>query len=373
MEGISQDCLFLQRIAGVLKEEKFTLIDIGCSLGIDQLWRLYGDRLRAVAFDPNIEECARLSARETNPGVKYVAAFVGLRPDHPFARQKIGKPHWGNNPWTRLSVWRTFQIRQKEIENLSSEEKTRINAWTQTQLADANQPIYLADFLLRNDINDIDFIKLDVDGPDFEILHSLEDVFAAAQVIAVGMEVNFFGSAAETDHTFHNTDRFLRNKGFGLFQLTARRYSVAALPSRYLWAEPCQSEFGRPVQGDALYVRDICDPAHADFAATLSSEKLLKAASIFGAFQLPDCAAEILLKFREKLVGKCDVETLLDILAAQVQQSAESVLKYKEYIAAFERDKDIFYRLRHRPQSTVRRALGFLKAFYRNQIRGRLF
>ena len=360
MEGL-QGSLFLRRIADVLVEEKFTLIDVGCSGGIDSQWRIYGDKLRAVGFDPNIEECARLEAQETNPGVKYVAAFVGLRPDHPFAHQKIGKPHWGNNPWTRLSVSRSLQIRQKEIENLSWEAKTRINARNQTQLTDSNQTVYLADFLLKNDINDIDFIKLDVDGPDFEILHSLEDVLAAAQVIAVGMEVNFFGSVAETDHTFHNTDRFLRNKGFGLFQLTVRRYSVAALPSRYLLAEPCQSEFGRPFQGDALYVRDVCDPAHAEFAATLSSEKLLKAAAIFGAFQLPDCAAEILLKFREKFVGKCDVETLLDILAAQVQQSAESVLKYKEYIAAFERDKDIFYLLRHRPRSTVRRALGFLR------------
>ena len=337
MEGISQDCLFLQRIAGVLKEEKFTLIDIGCSLGIDQLWRLYGDRLRAVAFDPNIEECARLSAQETNPDVKYVAAFVGLRPNHPFAQQKIGKPHWGNNPWARLSVARTLDIRQKEIENMSSNEKTKINAWNQAQLADSNQPVYLAEFLSENEINDIDFIKLDVDGADFEILHSLEDVFADGRVIGVGMEVNFIGSGAETDHTFHNTDRFMRNRGFDLFNLTIRRYSTAALPSRYLASGPGQSEVGRPLQGDALYVRDICNPMHADFAVNLSPEKLLKAAAIFAAFHLPDCAAEVLLKFRAELASRCDVESLLDTLAAQIQQGAKSVLSYKEYIAAFEK------------------------------------
>jgi FkbM family methyltransferase len=357
MEGISQDCSFVRCVADALTEERFTLVDIGCSGGIDDLWRLYGDRLRAVAFDPNIDECARLEAQETNPGIKYVAAFVGLRSDHPFARQKTGKPHLGNNPWARLGIARTLQIRQEEIENMSSEEKTKINAWTATRLADSNQPVYLPDFLSERQIDDIDFIKLDVDGPDFEILHSLEDVFADARVIGAGMEVNFVGSGAETDHTFHNTDRFMRKQGFDLFNLTVRRYSVAALPSRYLLAQPAQSELGRPLQGDALYIRDLCNPGQADFVANLSPEKLLKAAAIFAAFNLPDCAAEILLKFRAKLASRCDVEKLLDILAAQVQRGAESVLSYKEYIAAFEKDQDLFYLPPRRPPLTAASAL----------------
>ena len=67
-------------------------------------------------------------------------------------------------------------------------------------------------------------------------------------------------------------------------------------------------------------MRDICNPLHADFAVNLSAEKLLKAAAIFAAFHLPDCAAEVLLKFRAELASRCDVESLLDTLAAQIQQ-----------------------------------------------------
>jgi hypothetical protein len=343
MQGISRDCKFLQRAAGVLKQEQFTLIDVGCSGGFDPGWRLFGDKLQAVGFDPNVEECERLTSKEALRSVRYVPAFVGLRPDHPFARLKASKPDVENNPWGRLSVTRTIGIRQKEIENLPLAGKIEFNDWKQTRLADANHPVFLPEFFEEHHIHNIDFIKMDVDGRDFEILHSLENVFADARVIGFGMEVNFIGSASETDHTFHNTDRFMRRHGFDLFQLSVRPYSAAALPSRYQLAVPAQTEFGRPLQGDALYVRDLCHSANADLAAALSVEKVLKTAAIFAVFGLPDCAAEILLKFRAGLAALCDVDSLLDTLAAQAQEPRGSHLSYRQYVAAFEQDSALFY------------------------------
>jgi hypothetical protein len=348
MEGFAGDCEFLRRAAGALKQEKFTLIDVGCSGGIDALWRLYGDKLRAIGFDPNIEECEHLAAIETNPSIRYVPAFVDIRPDHPFARKTQGKSPWGNSPWNRLSVARTVQLRQKEIGNLPLQDKIDFNAWRQTRLADENDPVFLPEFFAKNQIADIDFIKLDVDGPDFAILNSLDDVLSGACVLGFGMEVNFVGSASETDHTFHNSDRFMRSHGFDLFHLTVRHYSTTALPSRYLLTVPAQTEFGRSFQGDALYMRDLCDPGVSAFADQLSAEKILKSAAIFAAFNLPDCAAEILVKFRSRLAGlcgagACDIDVLLDTLAAQAQQGSGSTMGYKDYIAAFERDDDRFY------------------------------
>ena len=361
MEGISQECPFVRRIADALQQERFTLIDVGCSGGIDPGWRLFGGKLRAFGFDATVEECARLSAQETHSGIRYVAAFAGLRPDHPFAKKKAGKPHWDSDPWRRLSIARTLEIRQKEIEGLSSEEKLKLNQWQQTRLADPGQPIYLPEFLAENHTSDVDFIKLDVDGPDFEILHSLEDVLGDARVLGVGMEVIFAGSDSETDHTFHNTDRFMRSKGFDLYYLTVRRYSAAALPSRYLWGMPTQTELGRPRDGDALYVRDLCNPERADFASSLSPEKILKTAAIFAVFNLPDCAAEVLIKFRAKIASLCDVDSLLDTLAAQIQPGGRPALSYKDYMAAFERDEDWFYGPKPAPpapRSRLRRILG---------------
>jgi hypothetical protein len=346
-EGILQDCLLLPGIAAALKDEKFTLVDIGCSGGIDAVWHAYGNALRAFGFDPNVEECDRLMRQEKEPGVMYVPAFVGLRRDHPFAVKKIDKQHWGRNPWPRLAAYKTVQIRQKKIEQLAAEERpaklVTINEWRQLQLADSERPVFLPDFFEEHKIVDIDFIKLDVDGADLEILHSLEDVLTDMKVLGLCMEVNFFGSDVDTDHTFHNTDRFLRSKGFELFNLIPRRYSSAALPSRYILPEPGQARFGRIYQGDALYVRDICDPYAAAFATCLSPEKVLKTASIFATFNLPDVAAETLVAFRKHIAHLYDVDAALNALAAQIQRGTGSDLGYKDYLAAFNCDSSLFY------------------------------
>src|SRR5208337_4344738 len=65
----------VQYIAGQI--EAFTLIDVGCSGGLDPAWRDFGSRLRAFGFDPQVQEIERLIKAESNPQVKYVAGFVG--------------------------------------------------------------------------------------------------------------------------------------------------------------------------------------------------------------------------------------------------------------------------------------------------------
>ena len=132
-------------------------------------------------------------------------------------------------------------------------------------------PAYLND----SGIHSVDFLKIDVDGPDFEILNSFDLALETLGVLGVGIEVNYFGSAADTDYTFHNVDRFMKARGFELFGTTVRRYSLASLPSPYVSNFPAETEFGRPLLGDALYVRDLGRHEHDEFAARLPLAKLL--------------------------------------------------------------------------------------------------
>src|SRR4029450_7351433 len=88
------------------------------------------------------------------------------------------------------------------------------------------------------------FLKIDVDGPDFGILNSFDLAFETLGVLGVGIEVNYFGSAADTDYSFHNVDRFMKARGFELFGTTVRRYSLAALPSPYGSNFPAEPDLG---------------------------------------------------------------------------------------------------------------------------------
>jgi len=341
MEGFANDTRFASQAAEAMARDKFTLIDIGCSGGIDPVWRVFGDKLQVFGFDPNIHECERLQKLETNKQICYVPSFVGINSDHPFAKQKAGRPHIGRNPWSRLSVQRTIELRQAEIAGMSSNEKTQMNAWTQVSLADPTKPVVLPEFFKAQGLYDIDFIKIDIDGGDFDVLQTLSDALREHSVLGLGLEVNWIGSDSETDHTFHNTDLFMRKAGFDLFNVTVRRYSVAALPCRYELRIPAQSVLGRPLQGDALYLRDLCAPENAKMAESLTPSKILKASVLMALTNLPDHAAEILVHFRENLKGTCDVEQLLNALVNQVYP--EGKLTYSQYIEAFEKDGSIFY------------------------------
>jgi FkbM family methyltransferase len=341
MEGTAAHTPVLPYLAEVAADTEFMLIDIGCSGGIDTVWRRFGPRLRAIGFDPDLAEINRLKRAETHSGIQFVAAFAGIPSDQPFAQRKAGRSDWGRNPWDRLSAAHSFSEMKKR--QLSGAERTVANLWPDVELADASRPIAVPEYLRERGIQNVDFLKIDIDGKDLDVLHSFDSALERLGVLGLGLEVNFHGSDADTDHTLHNTDRYMKAQGFELFNLTVRRYSLAALPSRYLLNVPAQTEFGRPLQGDALYIRDLGNPERRELAERFPPGKLLNLVAIFAAFNLPDCAAEIAVSYRKALAEVSDVDRVLDLLAAQAQGDVERPLTYREYMEAFDRHDPMFF------------------------------
>jgi hypothetical protein len=326
------DTAFARLVAGSLGGGRFSLLDVGCSGGIDPRFRAFGPRLKALAIDASTAECKRLRERETNPEVEYLASFVvGKTGD------KVDLENGQASPLIfrirdRLSFMRTREIRESRVAKASVEEKLRHNAWEMTELADPAKPVVVPDLLARRGWSDLDYLKIDIDGSDYEILKSFDGKFATLGVLGAQLEVNFVGTGAESEHTFHNTDRFMRRQGFELFRLDVRTYSSRALPARYVWPTPAETVSGRPFQGDAFYARDV--------DADLPADKLAKLAAIFSLWNVPDLAAELLTK-------RAELSTLrqgLDLLAAQAQPDRRRKLGYTAYLKTFEEDAQWFYR-----------------------------
>jgi hypothetical protein len=334
----------------LLEEEPFVLVDIGCSGGINAIWREFGDKLNAIGFDPNISDCERLQQAETNPHVKYVAGFVTAPPDHPF-RSIYNEGRWGRNPWDRLSVSaaQAHRLATSQTPRLSGTRK-------EDKYADPSDEIVLADFLKSEGFEYVDFIKMDTDGDDLIILESLRGHLEGLSVSGLAVEINFFGTQSPTDHTFHNVDRLLKEKNFELFDLATRRYSVAALPSKFQYLFPAQSKTGRVWQGDALYLRDAANPEYAQDVAGWSVGRLAKLCCLFEFSRLPDCAAEIVVSFRSRFEPYIDVGGALDDLASHELKKRTS---YDEYLARFRRDDPVFYK-RQFIKGRPRQALAYL-------------
>jgi hypothetical protein len=114
------------------------------------------------------------------------------------------------------------------------------------------------------------------------------------------------------------------------------RYAHAALPSQYKHNFPAQSLSGRPLQGDALYLRELASEEFHDFSEQLSPQKLLKAVLLFEMAGVPDGAAELFLKFGPKLEKIIDVEAALDTLVEpQSKALFGEKLSYQEFMRRF--------------------------------------
>ncbi|MDP2330667.1 MAG: hypothetical protein Q8M19_08235 [Reyranella sp.] len=334
---------FAKIVAAALQREQFTLLDLGCSGGIDPAWRVFGNRFRALGIDASAYECHRLVGLEQHPHVHYRAAFVRMLPDHPAYRDFVGKPFSTHHPFKRTNAHRTVRLLDETIEGGSSEDKLLFNQWAHTELANEAEPISVEIALAERKWDDVDFIKIDIDNADFEVLTAIADNLAEWKVLGTKLEVNFFGGTTPTEATFHNTDRVMRNKGFTLVGLEPRSYSMSPLPARYVNTVAAQTHTGRVFQADAYYVLDLASDDDRAIAHSMSDEKLAKLAAIFSICNQPDSAAELMILFRDLFSTLLDVEQALDLLAFQTQEDRAEKRAYKDYIKEFEADSPYFY------------------------------
>ncbi len=391
IEGFLPDSDFARFVAACLKNEYLRLVDVGCAGGLAPGWRAFGDRLAAIGFDGDAQEVERLAAAETNPAVRYVARLVGVPADHPLKAKIAGRPWWTGFGFGRLAYERQAALR---AERLNGAEQTSLTAYldwhsrerrdepahiADTDYADAFKvyrpspadieaarnptdagPVYLSAFVRANGFDDLDFLKLDIDGPDYEVLRSATDLLTRPSLLGVAIEVCFFGSHDANDNSFHNVDRLMREKGFDLFGLSVRPYASAALPSTYLNAYPAGTYTGRPMQGDAIYLRDLASTVRWADSQAVSAEKLAKLAALFALFGLTDQAAEVLLTHRDRLGAVLDCQAGLNMLARKVQEDMGwPILDYPDYIAAFEREDPRFFGLYARREAWL---AGLIKA-----------
>jgi hypothetical protein len=330
---------------GLFSDDPFRLIDVGCSGGISKFWQIFQTSLQALGIDPVIDECDRLNNGEPSGNIRYQAAFVGLPEDHPFIQRRGKRDVWGANPWERLSACRGARIladRTKQEEKLPV-----LNDWNNARLADPKARLTVEQLAAQKGWSTVDFLKVDVDGHDLDVLLSGENLIRSAPVLGIAMEVNYYGTGCDTDHTFHNTDRLMREWGFELFDLTVRRYSLSALPAIFEYDVPAQTRLGRPFQGDALYLRDPGAWQYNPAAAVpLNAIQLLKLACLFAAFGLPDHAVELLRDHADDIAPLTEVAPLLHLLANEVDPSMPS---YDDYLNRFESDPSAFYPSRQAP------------------------
>lgn len=313
--------------SGLFRDAPFCLVDVGVSGGIDGYWEIFGESLAVFGFDPLIKEVERLNAATLGPGRRYFAYLVG---DKSYGEPR-GAPD--TQAFTRTSAVRAAEIRKCNYAT---------TYFDQTHSGEyATEMIELDQFFLREHPMDVDFIKIDTDGSDYQVLRGAKELLSTGQVLGLAVESQLHGLVHEESNTFRNIDRFLTGRGFSLFDLEVYRYSRAALPKLFVYRIPAQTESGQVMWGDALYLRDAGKQEYErEWSFALSPQKILKLACLFEIFGLNDCAVELLLKYRADIGHFVDVGRCLDALTPPIRGQR---LSYSEYIRSFEQNPESFY------------------------------
>jgi Methyltransferase FkbM domain len=304
------------------------LLDVGASGGIHKRWSAYAERLTAVGFDLLVSEVNRLNDLETRRKVRYEAAIVGCANyDELFPPAVRNNPIASrfNQPFVRSSAVLANQILQRDYV------RDVFNAGRPVEYA--SHTITLDGYLASSPGLTPDFLKIDTDGGDYPVLLGASSLLDQG-VLGLAVECQFHGAVHEFANTFSNIDRFLRARGFSLFDLEPHRYSRSALPAPFVASVPAQTVSGQVNWARALYFRDLGEPSYQQmFGVAPTRERLLKLCCLFVSHGLDDCAAE-LLSSSESLRTLPDRTPLLNALTPRLFGDET----YDAYIARFAAD-----------------------------------
>ncbi len=312
------------------------LIDVGASGGIDGFWgECFGANLKAVGFDPLIAEVDRLNRTRGYGGIRYEAALVGC-PDY----DTLFPPSLRQNPIAskdNSSFQGTSAARASEAMRMNYVKEV-FNAGAEIRLSD--RLVSLDDYVQQSGIGSVDFVKIDTDGHDIEVILGAEKMLRAQEVLGLSVESQMHGASHPYSNTFANIDRLLREWGFTLFDLDLWRYSRRSLPDKFYYQIPAQTATGQVQWGEAVYFRDLARPDYEQmhgYAAGLA--KKIKLACLFEIYGLPDCAAQILAQLLEQTRDRF-FSTLLDEIVARYRGSR---LSYSKFLEQFDADPKRFF------------------------------
>ena len=289
--------------AGVFRKNPITIVDVGARWGFNSEWSVFGDSLRVICFEPDEDECRRLNSGAKG-NVVYIPAALGREESMETLYETALSASSGLYK-TDMDYFSRLLNRDNGI--VASERKLRVDT--------------LDRILAANNIEAIDFIKLDVEGAELDVLIGGDRFVKNNGLIGILSEIRF---QEEINHcpVFWQLDQHVRQSGFRLFNLQFHHQSRRALPYPglvdYRTAEGkrffAYTTHGQIMDGDALYFRDFLIPANANRCHNMDPTQLLKAAALLEVYCLNDCAAELIIAFREKLDGLVDCSHLLNLL-----------------------------------------------------------
>jgi FkbM family methyltransferase len=304
--------------------EPFVVVDIGVQGGENPRWHLLGDHLIVHGFDA-IEEVVEVLRHQNagNPKRQYHFIAAGdVDEERTFYFNSV-------DPFSS-SMFQPGDDRYSADGTRSRQNRTVKMRRLDTLLAESAIP-------------QADFLKIDVEGFEKFVLLGAETLIES--VLGMECESGFGVSPTYPDSHLGTLQRLLLKHHLLIFDLNFNRIPRAsfqeALARKGLPPVLDQRSVGKPATLNVLFCRDLIDDAdHAENYATpsppLSIDRIIKMMIIYELHGLNDIALDTLVRYRDRLCDRIDVDQAIDLLAdpscrsGSVTSDLESRLKAAE-------------------------------------------
>lgn len=319
---------FPKAVAPLLPDhrQQYVLVDIGARGGTEATWKNFEGIADFIGFEPHLTECANLNRLAQDQGLvrqrfypHAIADKNGPRPyyvtkfAHSCGLYRANDDWMGRFPHTTLDV-----VREVEIETMT-----------------------LDFFCAQESLDHLDFLKIDVEGAEFEVLEGGLQTLTDRKVLGIKTEF-WWDPIAKGQRSFAEIDMLLRRHGFRFYDLELNRYARSTLPSGPVRGKVEEdgsitvlggpvANYGQAWTGDALYFRDpVGDMKAGEHHISWDRDSLLRLCGLLDVYDYGDCAIEILETFRHSLLDGIDVDPLIDAALPLVGGQAATYAAYRD-------------------------------------------
>jgi len=314
-------CRYLTQDLGAFNNDPIMAVDIGARDGFSSEWSVFASGARIFGFEPDQAECARLNATAP-PHVTYIPTALGR------ARQE--QTLYEANLSYSTGLYASNMEFFSRLLNRDNAEVVGEQLITVDTLDAA---------LAREGVNHVNFVKLDAEGAELDIMAGAKELMRSPALFGVATEIRFHPEINGSP-PFWQVDQFLQSLGLRLFDISANAQSrrVMPYPGTADYILPGGKRFyaytihGQVMDGDALYFRDVFLPCNREILAQMKPIDALKLAAFYELYCHSDAAAELLIAFRDQMQSLVDCDYLLDLLTPPLHGEK---LGYQKYIEKY--------------------------------------
>lgn len=183
------------------------------------------------------------------------------------------------------------------------------------------------EILLKNNIKNINFLKIDIDSNDTDVLYGCENLLKNDNLFGIKVEVNYTNPVSPKN--IYEPYLYLSDHNFVLHKIITSSYASDKIPEKFFYNFSAQNFNGTDVYGDLIFFKTLDN----NFIQTLNEDQLINYCRILEIHNLNGIAAEILLINKNKFNSKDLTRYLNKLCEKSSLEIFSKILDYETFIS----------------------------------------